>query len=187
MPESYRGRPPFQVCSNRIYLRTGMGSRLLVPVRIGIRMRKTLVVLLASVSLQSAHAEPVWIQVRQSQIRAEPKFYAKSVGAVKFGDRLNKVSQSTGWIQVQGPGSAGYVPLSVVSDEQIVLSSADLSKVRADSGEVVLAGKGFSKEVEQSYKKRDKQLRYDLVDFVERSTLVTPPEVFQFMKKGGLK
>jgi hypothetical protein len=59
--------------------------------------------------------------------------------------------------------------------------------VTADSPEVVLAGKGFSKEVEQQYKKDDASLRYDRVDDVERNARVSAVEVRQFVKDGGLK
>lgn len=141
--------------------------------------------LLASVS--SAFAEPVWVQVRQSQLRAQPKFYAPSTGSVRYGDKLERVSESGGWVKVQAKGREGYLPLSAVSEDHIVLSSADLEKVRADSSQVVMAGKGFSKEVEQQYKRDGSQLRYDLVDYVEQSARVSPGEVSQFIKQGGLK
>ncbi len=138
-------------------------------------------------SVPSAFAEPVWVQVRQSQLRAQPKFYASSTGSVRYGDKLERVSESGGWVKVQAQGREGYLPLSAVSEDHIVLSSADLQKVRADSTQVVLAGKGFSKEVEQQYKRDGSQLRYDLVDYVEQSARVSPGEVSQFINQGGLK
>jgi len=135
----------------------------------------------------AAQADPVWVQVRESMLRSEPRFYAPSVGSVRYGDQLEKVSDEKGWIRVQAKGRTAYLPLSAVSRDHIVLSSADLKKVTADSPEVVLAGKGFSKEVEQQYKKDDKSLRYDLVDDVERNARVSSVEVRQFIKDGGLK
>lgn len=138
-------------------------------------------------STPAAFAEPVWVQVRQSQLRAQPKFYAPSAGSVRYADKLERLSESGGWVKVQGQGKEGYLPLSAVSEDHIVLSSADLEKVRADSSEVVMAGKGFSKEVERQYKRDDAALRYDLVDYVERTAKASPGEVSQFIKAGGLK
>ena len=133
-----------------------------------------------------AHAESVWVQVRQSQLRAQPKFYAQSVVSVKYGDQLEKVSEDMGWVHVKAFGREGYLPLASVSQDHIVLNPADLAKVRADSAEVVMAGKGFSREVEQQYRREDSGLRYDLVDYVEGSSRISSAQVVQFMKSGGL-
>jgi hypothetical protein len=90
-------------------------------------------------------------------------------------------------VKVTAGGRQGYLPLSVISADQIVLSAAELKKVQADSSEVVMAGKGFSREVEQQYRKQDAAARFDLVDYVEQATRVSPGEVSQFIKSGGLK
>lgn len=149
--------------------------------------RLILVSFFVAIGSSAAQAEPVWIQVRESMLRTQPRFYASAIGSVRYGDRLEKISEEKGWVQVQGKGGTGYLPLSTVSRDHIVLSSTDLKKVTADSPEVVLAGKGFSKEVEQQYKKDDASLRYDRVDDVERNARVSSVEVRQFIKDGGLK
>lgn len=149
-------------------------------------MRGALLLGLAASWAAQAHAEPVWVQVRESLLRSQPKFYAPSVGTVRYGEKLERVSESNGWIQAQAGGRTGYLPLSSVSQDQIVLSAADLSKVTADSAEVVMAGKGFSKEVEQRYRSETSGARYDLVDFVEQNGRVSSAQVRQFIKDGGL-
>jgi hypothetical protein len=88
---------------------------------------------------------------------------------------------------VRAGGQQGYLPLSAVSPKAIVFSTADVAKVQADSGELVLAGKGFSKEIEQSFQKQDASARFDLVNRVEREAKASPAEVAQFVKQGGLK
>jgi len=149
-------------------------------------MKRCIVAAICMMAASQAHAEPIWVQVRQSQVRSQPKFYAQSLGPVRYGERLEKLSEDGGWVKVQLAAKQGYLPLSAVSQDQIVLSSAELLKVRADSAEVVLAGKGFSKEVEQRYRSEASGSRYDLVDYVEQSSRVSPAEVQQFMKQGGL-
>lgn len=150
-------------------------------------MKKLALLALSLVASSPAFAEPAWVQVRQSQLRTQPKFYAPSVGAVRYGEKIDKLSEDGGWAKVAAGGHQGYLPLSAISADQIVLSAADLKKVQADSSEVVMAGKGFSKEVEQQYIKQDAGARFDLVDYVERTARVSPGEVEQFIKQGGLK
>ena len=134
-----------------------------------------------------AYAEPVWVQVRQSMVRAKPAFYSPGITTVSYGDQLERVGSEGGWIKVQGKGVQGFVPLSSVSADQIVLVARDINKVKADAGDVILAGKGFSREVEQRYKKSNPKVRYDLVDRVEKETRVSSQAVNAFAISGGLK
>jgi hypothetical protein len=67
-----------------------------------------------------------------------------------------------------------------------VLQARDLSQVSADTSDVILAGKGFNKEVEKEYRASDPSARFDLVDKVEQSSRVSPAEVARFRKAGGL-
>ena len=131
-------------------------------------------------------AEDVWVQVRDSKVRNQPQFYAPSVASVRYGDRLSKLGDDRGWASVSLGSTKGYIPLSTISRQQIVLSARDVSKVQADASDVVLAGKGFSKEIEQSFKKQDSSARFDLVDKVEGAARVSSQDVAQFAQKGGL-
>lgn len=131
-------------------------------------------------------AEQVWVQVRDSKVRNQPQFYAPSVASVRYGDRLSKLGDDRGWASVTLGSTRGYIPVSAISRQQIVLSARDVSKVQADSSDVVLAGKGFSKEIEQSFKRKDTSARFDLVDRVEGSARVSSQDVVQFTQKGGL-
>jgi hypothetical protein len=134
-----------------------------------------------------AHAEPVWVQVRQSMVRAKPVFYSPGISNVSYGDQLERVGSEGTWIKVQGGGIQGFLPLSSVSADRIVLVARDITKVKADAGDVILAGKGFSREVEQQYRKTDPKVRYDLVDRVEREARVSNQAVAAFAKSGGLE
>jgi len=132
-------------------------------------------------------ADDVWVQVRESRVREKPLFYSTTIQSVKYGDRLSKIREESGWVGVRASGREGYLPLSAVSPKVIVFSSADVAKVKADPSELVLAGKGFSKEIEQSFKRQDSSARFDLVDRVEREAKASSAEVAQFIKQGDLK
>ncbi|MEY4668946.1 MAG: hypothetical protein RL518_1645 [Pseudomonadota bacterium] len=134
-----------------------------------------------------SYADDVWVQVRESRLRSKPLFYASTISSVRYGQRLPKMGEENGWVSVRAGGQQGYLPLSAVSSKTIVFSTADAVKSQADPTELVLAGKGFSKEIEQSLQKQDGSARYDLVDRVERQANASPAEVAQFIKQGGLK
>lgn len=134
-----------------------------------------------------SYADDVWVQVRESRVRSKPLFYAPTLKSVRYGDKLSRTGEDSGWVGVQVGGQQGYLPLSAVSTKTIVFSSADVAKAKADSTDLVLAGKGFSKEIEQSFRKKDSSVRYDLVDRVEREARASSAEVSQFVKQGGLK
>lgn len=139
-----------------------------------------------TVTMGSASAEPVWVQVRESVVRSKPQYYAPGVLPVRYGERVEKLSQSAGWARVRVKNTEGYLPISSVSLDQIVLQARELERVSADTSDVVLAGKGFNKEVEKRYHSEDPSARFDLVDKVEREARVSSSEIAQFKKSGGL-
>lgn len=150
-------------------------------------MKKLFIASLCLVAPHSAAAETVWIQVRETKLRSQPLFYAPGGATLKYGDSATKLSEDKGWVQVKAANTTGYLPTSAISRDTIVLAARDISKVHADTGEVVLAGKGFSKDVEKEYRSQDAEARYDLVDQVERSNKIPTTTLPQFIKNGGLK
>lgn len=134
-----------------------------------------------------AHASPVWIQVRDTMIRTKPAFYSPGIASLRYGDQVEKISQDQGWIKVRHSKDEGFIPASSISADKIILSARDVTSIKADSADVVLAGKGFSKEVEQEYRKQAKGGRFDLVDQVERTSRIKNEDVRGFIKQGELK
>ena len=135
---------------------------------------------------RDALAESVWVQVRESVVRSKPRYYASGIVPIRYGEKLEKLSESSGWAFVRVKNIEGYVPLTSVSLDQIVLRARELAQVPVDTSDVVLAGKGFNKEVENSYRSSDPGARFDLVDKVEQASNVSPAEVERFKKRGGL-
>jgi hypothetical protein len=150
-------------------------------------MKHLWVVIATLTSALPSYADDVWVQVRESRVRSKPLFYASIVSPVRYGDKLLKVSEENGWVGVRVGGQQGYLPLSAVSPKVIAFSTSDVASAQADSTELVLAGKGFNKATETSYKGTESGLRYDLVDRVEREAKASGAEVAQFVKQGGLK
>ena len=136
---------------------------------------------------QTAFCEVSYIQTKQAIVRSEPKFYAAKLATLSYGDAVQSTSAADGWVKVTAKNKSGYIPVSSLTEQKIVFSDRDISKVKADSSDVVLAGKGFSPSVEANYKKSGTGGRFDLVDKMEKVAVVNDSQVAQFVKSGGLK
>ncbi len=132
-------------------------------------------------------AETVVVKVQTTSLRKEPKFYAASVAALKAGDSLTKLSVQGGWVQVKtSSGVVGWVHSSAVETKKFNLTSVGgTMKTQASANEVALAGKGFNKQVEDSYKAKHAGANFAAVDRMLKIT-VSPAEVEIFVKKGKL-
>lgn len=137
-----------------------------------------------------AHAAPskVYVQVRESQLRAEPKFWASTVAQLPYGTALISEGKSAGnksWLQVKLGEQSGYVHSSAVTSRRVIVSgSGGMVDPKADMSSVVVAGKGFNKQVESSYM-NSKGMNFAVVDEVERYT-VSGSELGSFIQDGKL-
>ena len=135
-----------------------------------------------------ALAETLIVRVQSTNLRKTPKFYGAVVQALKSGDKLEKVtSQPDGWIQVKTAGGAvGWIHTSAVDVQKFnLLAVGGGLKTQASASEVALAGKGFNKQVEESYRAKHKEANFAEVD---RMLLlkVAAAQLEEFMKQGKL-
>lgn len=115
----------------------------------------------------------LFIEVRSSQIRLEPKHWARTVRQVAYGDSVLELSREQAWIKVKSEdGSEGYLHSSAVTTRAVILAStgnlAGAQSSGSDSTDVVLAGKGFSSDVEKLLATSRSQLNFAEVDALER-------------------
>lgn len=133
-----------------------------------------------------AAAEEMSVTVKESAVRERASFTAKTVGTLVYADRVVVVEVKGDWAHVSLVSKAidGWMPKSALQTQQIVLKAGAAAGTTASSGEVALAGKGFSEEVEAEYKK-DPTLNYDAVDKME-AFRVSDDDVAAFLQRGGL-
>lgn len=130
-------------------------------------------------------AEDLYVQVRQTVVRASPQYWGAKVAPVAYGDRLAKVSEDDGWLKVKtGGGSQGFVHSSAVTTRRIVFA-ANAAGQNFSSSDVVLAGKGFNSDVENRYANSKSGVNYRAVDTVE-SLKVPDSAVAEFVTQGKL-
>jgi len=138
-------------------------------------------------SILLAGAEKGFIQVQQVQVRQSHVFYAPEMGVLKYGDEITKVGEKAGWVEITtADGLKGWIHESALSEKKLVLQSDKKFRAQdATDEEIALAGKGFSREVEQEYRKKNPDLDFNRVDKMEALKL-SSSEMQAFIKEGKL-
>ena len=157
-----------------------------------LRLPTTLLLLLvltvAPALVVAQQPQQMSVAVKEAPVRDKPSFTGKVIATLLYADRV-KIEETRGdWLRISFAPKAvtsGWVPKSALQVQEIVLKAGDKAVgTSASSGEVALAGKGFSEEVEAEYRK-DKKLNYTAVDKMEAYE-VSPEAVAQFATQGGL-
>lgn len=141
----------------------------------------------AVIKPEAALAEStLYVTVRESKLHEKADFFSAAVGDIRYGDALSVVSSSGPWAQVRtSGGKSGYVHQSAVTNRKVVLNAGAGYSGKADANDVVLAGKGFSAEVERQFAANHRNLNFADVNAMERIR-VAPKELQSFVSVGQL-
>ena len=125
-----------------------------------------------------------YINVDSGELKSSTGFFASAVGAVKFGDEVKILALDGNWAQVRTAASnkTGWISKSSLTSKRISRQGAGTN---ASAKEVALAGKGFSQEVENEYKKEGKTTNYAAVDEMEK-IVVSVRDLLAFVTEGRL-
>jgi uncharacterized protein YgiM (DUF1202 family) len=145
------------------------------------------VVSLFIVSVTLLLAETLTVKVQSTSLRQNPRFYSPVVLALQAGEKVEKVSSQEGWVQVRTSGGVvGWVHSSAVEVQKFSLLAMDKSmRTQASASEVALAGKGFNKQVEESYRAKHGDINFVWVDRMLQIK-IPAARVLEFMKQGKL-
>ncbi len=150
---------------------------------------RTVVAVLASALLVAGllAAETYIVKVRSSMIRSAPKFFASTVGTVKVGDGLLLIKREADWLQVKTSGGLiGWIHASAVEPRKVDLFAVGgTTKNQATASEVAMAAKGFNKDVEESFKAKNKNISFAWVDKMSLMT-VKRADLESFLREGRL-
>jgi uncharacterized protein YgiM (DUF1202 family) len=148
-----------------------------------------LAALLCAASVAGAGVMKV-TQANQSLL-GEPNFSGTPIAPVPAGTDVNVVTISGDWYKVEYQGNTGWMHRTAFAQAQAtkpglpgMLFGGGVQQTKSD--EVALAGKGFTPEVEASYRQKNPSANYAQVDQVE-SFQVDPAKLQAFIKEGGLK
>ncbi len=132
-------------------------------------------------------AQMMSVQVRSGQLRAKPGFLGRLVTILPYGDRVNLKAEEGEWRKVTSVkmGQTGWMHISALTQQEIILRPTERHvESAAQSDQLVLAGKGFNKQVEEKFQEQEK-LDYAKVDEMEDYS-VSQEEIQQFAKSGSL-
>jgi uncharacterized protein YgiM (DUF1202 family) len=132
-------------------------------------------------------AETLMVKVQTTYLRQEPKFYASTVAVLNAGEVVETISAENGWYQVKtAKGAVGWLHSSAVQTGKFSLAAMDKSlKTQATADEIALAGKGFNKQVEESYKTQHSEANFSEVDRMLKIK-VSQSQLLEFLKEGKL-
>jgi hypothetical protein len=137
--------------------------------------------------LASAHAETAKIVVKETTLREQCRFLSPAAARLHYNDSVDIVSREADWYKVAFGTVRGCLHRSALEARTYSLSGVSGTRTGfASQEEVSLAGKGFTPEVEASYKKQHHNLNYQAVDDVQ-SYRVSDETLGKFMREGGLK
>jgi len=131
-------------------------------------------------------------QANQS-LYPEADFASTPLASVPVGATVRVLRQAGDWYQVDYAGTTGWMHRQAFPSAQAPSRFGGLPGLlfggpvkETTSDEVALAGKGFTPEVEASYRQKHPELNFAQVDKVE-AFRVNDAQLQAFIKEGGLK
>lgn len=128
------------------------------------------------------------VQVRDGAVRATPTFFGKVVATAAYGDRVVLNGEQGAWKKVALPsrGATGWMHESALTKKEIILRpGASDVRAAASSDEIAIAGKGFNTEVEEEFKRKNRDVDFAWVDRMER-VIFSEAQLLRFLREGGL-
>lgn len=140
-----------------------------------------LILLISSV----AFAETMTVITKTNVIRETPRFFGPVKAYVKYGDVIEALSRDGDWFRVRFRNITGFIHKTAVEKRTVSVSGTNNQRTGVSEGEITLAGKGFNPQVERAYRNKYPQMRYDLVDRIERYN-ASESDLVSFIRAGGL-
>jgi hypothetical protein len=136
-------------------------------------------------------AEVLKVTQPNQSMFTDPDFAGTPIAAVPEGTEVNVLHQAGDWYKVDFAGKEGWMHRQSFPSAQpgkfnigSLLFGAPAKEAKGD--EVALAGKGFTPEVESSYRQKHPEANFAQVDRVEGNR-VEPAKLQVFIKEGELK
>jgi hypothetical protein len=136
------------------------------------------------VTAQNTGGRIMYVSIKAVELKSSTGFFADTLGILEYGDQVTVLRESGRWVEVRPAKNAsltGWTASANLTTKRIVSSSGRTS---ASAEELALAGKGFSEEVEHSYR-QDAVVSYAEIDAMEAQN-IPKWELYDFLKEGHL-
>jgi hypothetical protein len=123
----------------------------------------------------------MYVAVKKADVKASAGFFTPVRGTLEFGSPVTAVRAGGKWTEIRSanPALSGWIASAALTGRRVLPSG-----YTPNAGEVAMAGKGFSGEVEQLYREGE-NLDYAPVDAME-SSIVSGEELYTFLTEGHL-
>lgn len=132
----------------------------------------------------------VTVTSKQGTVKVAADHMSKNVEIVVYGDKLKVIEKVNDWYHVTTPsGKAGWIHESATTTKKINLAKdSAVNDTSSSHDEVALAGKGFNKQIEQTYVKDNPNMAraFQQVNQIE-ARKVPAAQLSAFIKQGQLK
>ncbi|MDR1948679.1 MAG: SH3 domain-containing protein [Spirochaetaceae bacterium] len=133
---------------------------------------------------QNLRGRTMYVSTKIVELKSSTGFFADVLGTLEYGDQVTVLEENGKWVEVRAAKSAsltGWTASANLTTKRIV-SSGNRNTASAD--ELALAGKGFSEDVENAYR-RDAAVSYTEIDNMEAQD-IPEGELYNFLVEGRL-
>jgi len=126
-----------------------------------------------------AQGRTMYVAVQSAEMKSSTGFFSSIVENLALGTAVTAIRENGKWMEVRSENTvSGWVAAASLSSRRVTGSGHS-----ASAGEIALAGKGFTREVEIEYRKNG--LDFSAVDAMEISN-VPKEELLEFVNTGRL-
>jgi uncharacterized protein YgiM (DUF1202 family) len=138
-----------------------------------------LVLGIGGMAFSQTQGQTMYVAVRSAALKSSTGFFAKTLSILSLGEAVTVIRDAGKWMEIRaGASRTGWAAAASLSAKRVTGSGYS-----AAVGEIALAGKGFSPEVEMEYRKNG--LDYSTVDSMENLN-IPDEELLQFIDDGHL-
>ncbi|WP_461255956.1 SH3 domain-containing protein [Treponema sp. R80B11-R83G3] len=127
----------------------------------------------------------LYVSVKTLTLKSGTGFFASNRGTLNYGDQVTVIRINGNFAEVKSAANSsltGWTATTNLSVKQIVTGSSSTATAK----EVSIAGKGFNREIEDSYKNQKSNLNYADVDNAE-AVVVREEDIKRFLEEGRLR
>ena len=151
------------------------------------RIKFLITFLFLSVMSSVALAASVQVIIQEGVIRKDRRFFSPPLIRAPYGSVLEEKGRQRDWMRVNYRGREGWIHKSAVQEQKFEATPLASGRAQESSqDEIAMAGKGFTPEVENAFREKNPNMRYDQVNKVQNFNL-DEQRIQSFIRVGGLK
>jgi hypothetical protein len=127
----------------------------------------------------------ITVRVMSAKVMKSPKFIGSTAATLSRGDQLTVKEVQGDWYKVEGAATGWIHKTNVVEGKVELSTQPGGGGSGASRDEVELAGRGFTPQIEDSYRESNPNLDFAHVDAIEKVNL-DPGELEAFVAEGRL-